>query len=525
MIIYLHNASLKDTSYLLCGNLFDMNPIESADKFLQTGEKFRLGHLVTEQPHPLTQNLSEWVEKDLLQALSALKQVDLSALKKFTEYLSEVEQLSLKIKEVLASGGRIFFCGCGATGRLSLTLEHLWSKTHKDPEQVQAFMAGGDVALVHAIEGFEDFPEYGANQLGQLGFSQQDLLIACTEGGETPFVIGATEKAVQLSHHKPYFIYCNPRNVLVDSVERSRKVIEDPEIIDCCWDVGPMALAGSTRMQASTVLQWGAGLALFCETQQIQAQHQQLIESYQKLSLEAFEEFIEWEAQIYKKNELIHYFVDEYAITTFTDTTERAPTFSLQAFAPLEDSLKELSLCYVSLLGTHSVEGAWQELLQREPHCLDWDGKNQLSYHYLKRFDFSEEAFANRMALTDKKIHRFFIEDEKGFVQLKIEDCCEYKVNFSSDLALHRHTLLKMLLNIHSTLVMGKLRRYKNNLMTWVKPSNGKLIDRASRYVQHLLEYEGRQLNYDEVVHSLFENMERIKATDSIVLETYKSLR
>ena len=141
-----------------------MNPIESADNFLQTGEKFRLGHLVTEQTHPLTQNLSEWVEEDLARALLALKKVDDLALEKFTPYLPEVKLLHQTIKKVHKNGGRIFLCGCGATGRLSLTLESLWRQQHKSSEQVQAFMAGGDVALVNAIEGFEDIPQFGAHQ-------------------------------------------------------------------------------------------------------------------------------------------------------------------------------------------------------------------------------------------------------------------------------------------------------------------------------------------------------------------------
>ena len=47
---------------------------------------------------------------------------------------------------------------------------------------------------------------------------------------------------------------------------------------------------------------------------------------------------------------------------------------------------------------------------------------------------------------------------------------------------LERQTLLKMLLNQHSTLVMGRLGRYESNIMTWVSPNNGKLVDRAARY-------------------------------------------
>ncbi|MCB0357957.1 MAG: hypothetical protein KDD40_13160, partial [Bdellovibrionales bacterium] len=261
-----------------------------------------------------------------------------------------------------------------------------------------------------AIEGFEDFPHYGAHQLDQLYFGVNDLLIACTEGGETPFVIGAAEHATRKSQHKPYFIYCNPRETLKTTVERSQKVIENPDIHDLCWEVGPMALAGSTRMQASTVLQWGVGLALLHKEHEIEELHKKLVENYKQLENLFLRPFIEAEANIYTHNELIHYFVDDFAITTFTDTTERAPTFSLRAFAPLDSSLIEASLCYVSLLGTHEVKAAWWELLQRAPHCLDWDGKTQLSYHYLNRFDFSETAFEKRKKLTAKKIHPFYLK-------------------------------------------------------------------------------------------------------------------
>lgn len=49
--------------------------------------------------------------------------------------------------------------------------------------------------------------------------------------------------------------------------------------------------------------------------------------------------------------------------------------------------------------------------------------------------------------------------------------------------------LIKVILNKHSTLVMGRLNRIKSNIMSWVRPSNNKLIDRAIRYVRHLLDF------------------------------------
>ena len=46
-----------------------------------------------------------------------------------------------------------------------------------------------------------------------------------------------------------------------------------------------------------------------------------------------------------------------------------------------------------------------------------------------------------------------------------------------------------MLLNTHSTLVMGRLGKIKSNFMIWVRPTNNKLIDRSIRYVKYLLDY------------------------------------
>ncbi|MCK5018533.1 MAG: hypothetical protein KAS32_15845, partial [Candidatus Peribacteraceae bacterium] len=108
---------------------------------------------------------------------------------------------------------------------MALTLETLWrekydSKTNMD--DVVAFMAGGDVALIKSIENFEDYVLFGVKQLFEMGFIDGDLLIGCSEGGETPFVLGATETAGRLSSNIPYFLYCNPDAILKKEVRRSR---------------------------------------------------------------------------------------------------------------------------------------------------------------------------------------------------------------------------------------------------------------------------------------------------------------
>jgi N-acetylmuramic acid 6-phosphate etherase len=70
-------------------------------------------------------------------------------------------------------------------------------------------MAGGDAALIKSVEDFEDHPEFAEQQLVELGFKQGDLLIGSTEGGETPWVIGAIWKSTTLTSRKPWMLYGN----------------------------------------------------------------------------------------------------------------------------------------------------------------------------------------------------------------------------------------------------------------------------------------------------------------------------
>jgi N-acetylmuramic acid 6-phosphate etherase len=74
-----------------------------------------------------------------------------------------------------------------------------------------------------------------------------------------------------------------------------------------------------------------------------------------------------------------------------------------------------------------------------------------------------------------------------------------------------------MLLNSHSTLVMGRLGRFEGNIMTWVRPTCNKLIDRAIRYAGHLLRKNGIEKTYKEIAYACFELMERVPADQPLV--------
>jgi len=502
------------------------------ESFLARAHEFRLGDLPTEQPHPKTRWLAEWAQHDLERAIDVFAEIDRDAIALLLDALGALEALRDAIAETLAAGGRIFLCGCGATGRLSLSLECLWRESNRGSERegsVVSLMAGGDAALIRSIEGFEDHPEFGARHLSDLGFTSNDLLVSCTEGGETSYVIGATELAAQLSSRTPWFLYCNPDHAL-RAIERSLRVIENPAIRKLCLATGPMALSGSTRLQASTVLMLAVGLPLLGVGAPAEAMRLSVEKLLARLAGDDsawLQEFIEAEAEAYQGGDALRCQTDRHAITVLTDTTERAPTFSLKPFEHLDDGDARASLCYLLIEGAVDARSAWNALLWREPRPLDWQGfEAEAGVERLWGFDFSRRAAQHRARrLPHAKHHRFVVSRQGDDLVLTLRDL-EARVDLGGTSLLEEHILLKLLLNAHSTLVMGRLGRYLGNVMTWVRPSNRKLIDRAIRYVRELLLATDRpDPGYAEIARHCFAEMASLRRDESIVVKTLAAVR
>ncbi|MBM3461156.1 MAG: hypothetical protein FJX76_03545 [Armatimonadetes bacterium] len=502
---------------------------DAADAFLQEAEHFRLGRLPTETPHPLTDDLADLARGDVAGGVARLKQVDVDALQRLLDGAEGLEDFRRAVFAALQDGSRVFLCGCGATGRLSVSLEVLWREqmpAARRPDVV-SFMAGGDLALVRSIENFEDHPRYGARQLEELGFAETDLLIACTEGGETPWVIGATEHAAELSRRAPWFLYCNPDHVLRETVERSRRVLDDERIRKASAFVGPMALTGSTRMQASTVLMLTVGEALFHTDRAIRAGLEEFLGVLERADLSFLPAFVEAETAIYQAGGTVLYETDRYGVTIVTDTTERSPTFSLRGFENYHDVNPSPSPCYVHLEETMNAQEAWTKLLHRPPRALDWQGIAAIAGHQrLLGFDFSTAGRAMRLHLVSgRPSARFGVHRQAAGMVLTLGELRAVVPTEGLSL-LHEHLLLKVILNIHSTLLMGRLGRYERNLMTWVRPSNKKLIDRSIRYVQHLLEAAGiHRYSYDDVARACFAEMANLSEDEAIVLKVFHALK
>ncbi|MGB0372385.1 MAG: SIS domain-containing protein [Opitutales bacterium] len=505
------------------------SPLAQARAFLEVADQFKLGDLPTEQSHPWTRDLSGWANEDLDTAFACFKRVDMAALDVVVDAGPQIEKMARAVAETLAAGGRIFMAGCGATGRLALTVESLcrsgWvAKPYQ--ESVFGFMAGGDAALIRSLEGFEDRVDYGRRQLDELGFRDGDRLIGITEGGETPFVIAATERSTELSQSKAWFCFCNPEEDLKRTVQRSRDILEHSKVELLPLITGPMALSGSTRLQATTVQLVAVAMALryFDAPSEITPALEALKEECASLDYRLMAPFTECESAIIKRGEHLLYQTEQFGLTVLTDTTERAPTFSLNPFENTSRSDQEPSAVYLSVETAENSELAWARILGRRPRTLEWDAvRHEAGFEYLLGYDISARAADHRAEGMGSSPHVFSIEEDASGLRLQLDNL-ELCIPAPRDLLI-RNLYLKLLLNAHSTLVAGRLGRYEGNWMTWVKPSNRKLIDRAIRYIRQIQEQRGLPVpGYETVCLALFETRSNMQPESSIVLETLKLL-
>lgn len=450
--------------------------LKRSDEFLKIADQFKLGALVTESSHPATANLSETAKRDIAAALKELFDVDDDVVRKYREFAANgrFEQIAETILAALRNGGNIYFTGCGSTGRLSIQLASIWRDfwqqakarnpepgTRNEDWEHRAFpvMAGGDYALIKAVEGFEDFTAFGQKQLGDLGVNAKDVVFAITEGGETSFVIGTAWKGVEVGA-KVYFVYNNPDEVLCQHVQRSREVIEDARIEKINLTTGPMGITGSTRMQATSIelavmvtvlervvreLSGQGNVAAVPE--QFLAQLSELHATLKSSSVLAqLAQLVALEESVYRAGRKNNYFADRVGIDMLTDTTERSPTYCTPPFRKFDDTTATESWAFLYVPHPDSPS-AWKHICKRTPCCVEWkpeevrglvpDDKfartveiiSKIGYAELMRFRIGLDGLKNRplgpgdsavALVVDAEKESFFAPD--GFQRVQLED-------------------------------------------------------------------------------------------------------
>jgi N-acetylmuramic acid 6-phosphate etherase len=153
--------------------------------------------------------------------------------------------------------------------------------------------------------------------------------------------------------------------------------------------------------------------------------------------------------------------------------------------------------------------------LWRTPRPVEWkelDGR--INRDKLFGFDISKLGLKNRsLQIPTVEFSVMYDEGRVLFKFMKDEAVFEWGED-----PLFNHLMVKMLLNAHSTLIMGLLGRYEGNVMTWVRPSNNKLIDRAARYISQLLKQRNKTATYEQIVLKIFEETETATEDRPVVL-------
>jgi len=558
---------------------------EQVEHFINNEKQFHLGALPTEQSNPKTKNLSQTFQQSTPKGVQLLQSVDRDVVTMLDSVLNsqEFDTMVSTCIEALQNNRKLIFSGCGATGRLSILLESMWRKFFIELKQQQAehsevldvlenqvfsIMTGGDYALIRSVESFEDYSEFGKQQARELNIGKGDVLIGITEGGETSSVLGTIIEAKD-SGAATFILFNNPADILCEHVERSKAVIMDPDVTVLDLYCGPMALAGSTRMQATTSEMLVAGIAMeqvliavlkeknitipdsHLAIQDYTHDFKKLLDELEKAeSVKVMADCIEFEEDIYNENGLITYYADKYLLDIFTDTTERAPTFMLPPFRKHDDLTAQSSWAFVKN-PCYSTHDAWLNILGRKTRCLDWttslyqtmrapetiaSDPPQLNQTELFKFLVGNEDDPSRFTTETnaavavytanecnaeyfEKFTSAFTAASKNFQQQKsiqiggsAAENADYHIPCTiknTPLDIWEHIAVKLVLNTVSTGTMAIMGRVEGNWMAWVESSNKKLIDRSTRLISEI-----GNVSYKEACTALFQAIDDINKQD-----------
>lgn len=198
----------------------------------------QLEHLVSEGRNPNTMQLDSMSTLDVL---TTINNEDAMVPKAVSKAIPQIEKAVEFAIESFQQNGRLIYVGAGTSGRLGILDAVECRPTFSVPDDmVVGLIAGGEKALIHAVEGAEDSPSLAMEDLKNIQLSQKDTVIGIAASGRTPYVIGAIDYANNIGC-KTASIVCNPSSILLTSANAG-----------ICVEVGPECLTGSTRMKSGT---------------------------------------------------------------------------------------------------------------------------------------------------------------------------------------------------------------------------------------------------------------------------------
>ncbi|MEL5616377.1 N-acetylmuramic acid 6-phosphate etherase [Serratia marcescens] len=197
-----------------------------------------LDKLVSEKRNDRTQNIDALTAEEIV---SLINSEDHQVPRAIVAELPAITAAVKAVVESFSTGGRLIYQGAGTSGRLGVLDASECPPTFGvSPELVIGLIAGGDFALRNAVEGAEDNPQAGEDDLRQIRLTARDTLVGIAVSGRTPYAIGGLKYAKGIGA-KTISLTCNP--------DSEMSAIADIAISPV---VGAEVLTGSTRLKSGS---------------------------------------------------------------------------------------------------------------------------------------------------------------------------------------------------------------------------------------------------------------------------------
>ena len=207
-----------------------MKPKDDRDLFEE------ISSLATEARNPRSLDLDRLSTGNVLRLINA---EDAGVAEAVAGEIPWIEEAVEFVVAAFRSGGRLIYVGAGTSGRLGVLDAAECPPTFgSDPSLVRGVIAGGEGALVRAVEGAEDDAEAGARAIRDLDAGSCDVVFGIAASRRTPFVLAAVAEG-RARGARTVYLAMNPR-----------ETIDFPVDVAICPVVGPEVVMGSTRMKS-----------------------------------------------------------------------------------------------------------------------------------------------------------------------------------------------------------------------------------------------------------------------------------
>jgi len=204
----------------------------------ETLMKIDLSALTTEGRNAQSENIDTLSTENMLRVINSEDQKVALAVEKI------IPAIATTVDAIVAAfqkGGRLIYCGAGTSGRLGILDASECPPTYGTPrEQVIALIAGGHQAILQAVENAEDSPTMGVDDLKNIDFNGNDVLVGIAASGRTPYVVAALNYAKGLGA-TTVALTCNAGSEITQIADIALTPV-----------VGAEVVTGSSRMKAGT---------------------------------------------------------------------------------------------------------------------------------------------------------------------------------------------------------------------------------------------------------------------------------